>query len=173
MNYTSSQRHDGVLLAVLRKLFIGKIPAVSRQERLYCAGKDVCAPPRVSVVCGVLVKRSTCFSLQNEQKMQEHLLPAWCIISRYYPRHSGIRKEDSRDDSRPSGVYFRAKQNRSSARRTRPCVRRLSLILISEYSQRILRSARHNSVTPILVNKQIFARYNRQFVILVIVFRYA
>lgn len=66
-----------VLLAVLRKLFIGKILAVRGDKNGYIALVKLCARsrPRVRRVW-VLVKRSTCFSLQNEQKMQEHLLPA-------------------------------------------------------------------------------------------------
>lgn len=64
-----------VLLAILRKLFIGKILAVRRQEQAYCSRETVYMVGDVRRVW-VLVKRSTCFSLQNEEKIQEHLLPA-------------------------------------------------------------------------------------------------
>lgn len=125
MNYTSSQRHDGTVSCIKKIVYRQNTGGAATRTGILLSWSCECAAG--SRVRRVWVKRSTCFSLQNEQKMQEHLLPAWYIISRYSLRHSGIRKEDNRDSR---GEYIFG-QNKSIEREKNTPLRPMDLILIS------------------------------------------
>lgn len=182
MNYTSSQRHDGTVSCIKKIVYRqntggtsdknGYIVLVER-ERGGGEGRKgescVRATACVRRVCGVLVKRSTCFSSQNEEKMRG--TPVTCVMHYFAILPVSLRNTERRRlvrrrlSSVASGVHLFSGKTKSIEREKNTPLRPTALILISEYSQRVLRSARYNSVTSILVKKQIFARYNRQFVI--------